>query len=172
MNFRRIIIFNFFLFLSTYSFSQNLEILDNHSKFVYTAGSDVDLSYDHFSKIMFFEDYTDNNYGDIGQANFNFVRRIQYNNEPTMEFAYPNAQGLLRNFSWRTLGVSKMFLKGNGNLGIGTTTPAAKVQIEDGDIYLKDFNSGVIMKSANGKCWRFQADDSGNLISTEITCPN
>ncbi|MBT8234351.1 MAG: hypothetical protein HKO66_15670, partial [Saprospiraceae bacterium] len=60
----------------------------------------------------------------------------------------------------------------NGNVGIGTDDPFSKLEIKDGDIYINDINNGVIMKSPNGNCWRMTVDDTGNFVSTAITCPN
>lgn len=60
----------------------------------------------------------------------------------------------------------------NDGLGIGTTAPQSKLHVKDGDIFLEDINSGVIMKSSNGQCWRYTPDNSGQLIPTAVTCPN
>jgi len=59
----------------------------------------------------------------------------------------------------------------SGNVGFGTTTPNAKVQVTGGDIYIEDIDKGVIMKSPNGSCWRLTVDDSGNIVTTAISCP-
>ncbi len=58
------------------------------------------------------------------------------------------------------------------NLGIGTETPSAKVEVADGDIYISDIEKGIIMKSPNEQCWRGTLDNSGNLTFTQITCPD
>ena len=59
----------------------------------------------------------------------------------------------------------------DGNIGIGTKTPNAKLEITDGDIYLSDNEKGIIMKSPDGQCWRGTLDNFGNLNFTQITCP-
>lgn len=41
----------------------------------------------------------------------------------------------------------------------------------DGDIYLHDIQSGIIMKSPNGQCWRGTLNDQGNLQFAVVTCP-
>jgi len=63
-----------------------------------------------------------------------------------------------------------------GNVGIGQTNTAynsinSKLQVKGGDVYIEDIANGVIMKSPNGQCWRTTVDNSGNLITTSITCP-
>lgn len=68
--------------------------------------------------------------------------------------------------------VERMRLTTDGNLGVGTETPAARIQVADGDVYIQDINNGVIMKSPNGSCWRMTVNDDGSFKSTLITCPN
>jgi hypothetical protein len=41
-----------------------------------------------------------------------------------------------------------------------------------GDIYLDDIQSGIIMKSPNGLCWRGTLNDQGMLTFVQITCPD
>jgi len=60
----------------------------------------------------------------------------------------------------------------NGYLGLGTTNAKAELHLADGDVFIEDINSGVIMKSNNGNCWRYQPDNNGLLIGTAVTCPN
>ena len=59
-----------------------------------------------------------------------------------------------------------------GNVGIGTIDPSAKLQVADGDIYISDIEKGIIMKSPDGTCWRGTLDNSGNLNFITIDCPN
>jgi|GEM_PF-3572379 len=65
----------------------------------------------------------------------------------------------------------RMRITGDGNVGIGTEEPEARLQVKSGDIYLEDVNSGVIMKSPNGACWRLSIDDEGGTTVEAITCP-
>ncbi len=65
-----------------------------------------------------------------------------------------------------------LFIEADSNfIGIGTVEPNAKIEIENGDVYINTITKGVIMKSPDGQCWRFTPDNSGNLNGTSITCP-
>lgn len=161
------------------------ELIDNTFPFIgrkiglqYTNGSssikiarqnEPNLSYD-FAPIMSF----DENYGQGLSSSFSLVNiiREEYNYEPTLEFVVGNTEGPQRNFSFRTLGQSRLFLKGNGNIGIGTTSPAAKLHVTNGDVYISNVNRGIVMRSSNGQCWRYVPDNSGILTGTPIPCPN
>ena len=59
----------------------------------------------------------------------------------------------------------------DGYLGLNTTDPQARIHVQEGDVYLEDLTSGVIMRSPDGTCWRYQPDNSGALVGTAITCP-
>ncbi len=58
-----------------------------------------------------------------------------------------------------------------GFVGISTTNPLAKFHVEDGDVFISNINRGIIMKTADGKCFRYQPDTNGKLVGTQITCP-
>lgn len=73
--------------------------------------------------------------------------------------------------TWVTPENERMVIDSNGNIGIGVTDPSTKLQIADGDVYIDSINSGVIMKSPNGSCWRMTVDNSGNPVFTQIVCP-
>ncbi|MCG8327698.1 MAG: hypothetical protein MI974_08440 [Chitinophagales bacterium] len=62
-------------------------------------------------------------------------------------------------------------IKHNGNVGIDNQNPASKLQVSNGDLYIDDINSGVIMKSPNGQCWRMTVSNSGQPVFNAITCP-
>lgn len=51
-------------------------------------------------------------------------------------------------------------------------TDDGNIKIKTGDIYIEDVNSGVIMKSPNGQCWRMSVNNSGNPAFNLINCPN
>ncbi len=64
-----------------------------------------------------------------------------------------------------------MTVKSNGNVGIGTTIPTAKLHVTQGDIYIEDAASGVIMTSPDGNCWRMTVDNNGNPAFKATDCP-
>lgn len=53
----------------------------------------------------------------------------------------------------------------NGALFNGTLT------ITQGDIYINDIGSGIIIPSPDGTCWRLTPDNAGASVWTPITCP-
>ena len=79
-----------------------------------------------------------------------------------------NSSSALNNFYWINNAydindpnaIEQMSLNGNGQL-----------KITNSDVYINNIGSGVIMKSPNGNCWRVTIDNSGNFVSTAITCP-
>jgi hypothetical protein len=64
-----------------------------------------------------------------------------------------------------------MRIEANGNVGIGTRTPKAKIEVAEGDVYVSDATKGIILKSPNGNCWRVTVDNIGNFVRTAIICP-
>jgi hypothetical protein len=67
--------------------------------------------------------------------------------------------------------IERMRINAEGNTGIGTREPVAKLQIADGDVYISDIGRGIIMKSPDGNCWRGQLDNYGRLVFHRINCP-
>ncbi len=59
----------------------------------------------------------------------------------------------------------------NGNAGFGTATPASKLTVTNGDVYITDSTKGVIMKSPDGTCFRMTVSNVGAAVFTPITCP-
>ena len=66
----------------------------------------------------------------------------------------------------------RMTLSGSGNLGIGVADPQERLHVANGDIYLSDVNSGVIMRSPNGTCYRMTVKDDGTpQFIALLSCP-
>ena len=57
------------------------------------------------------------------------------------------------------------------NVGIGTTTPNAKLHLKNGRIYIEANGQGLIMKSPNGSCFELTVSDAGALTITATACP-
>lgn len=62
------------------------------------------------------------------------------------------------------------FVFEGGNIGIDTEEPLAKLQVNNGDIFIEDIDRGIIMKSPDGNCWRGTLDNSGELHFVQINC--
>lgn len=52
-----------------------------------------------------------------------------------------------------------------------STTNNTQFIFQHGDIFMEDINSGIIMKSPNGQCWRGTVSDNGLLQFTQVNCP-
>jgi len=63
------------------------------------------------------------------------------------------------------------WLRLNGDVGINTSNPKARLHVAGGDVYVENIGSGVILRSPNGYCWRVTVDNSGNFVRTQIACP-
>lgn len=61
-----------------------------------------------------------------------------------------------------------LFLGNDGNVGIGTGAPQARLQVTDGDIFIENIDRGIIMKSPDGKCWRGTLNNQGQLVFSEL----
>ncbi len=58
------------------------------------------------------------------------------------------------------------------NVGIGTDTPSTKLEVKGGDVFINNQNSGLLMKSPDGKCWKIEVANDGSLKTKLVDCPN
>ena len=58
----------------------------------------------------------------------------------------------------------------DGNVGLGTNMPKAKLHVTGGNIFIAQPNS-LIITSPNGHCWFIKVDNAGALSTTSVTCP-
>ena len=57
-------------------------------------------------------------------------------------------------------------------VGFGEEDPAAKVHVQNGDVYVEGSANGVILDGGGGSCYKIQVDASGTLTTTPVNCPN
>lgn len=105
-----------------------------------------------------------------GAVTIRFFRYTNTTGSKSVEFLRGNSS-TVSSASIGVDGANSYFQMHGGNVGIGTTTPRSKLEIQGGDVYINNISSGVIMKSPNGSCWRVTVDNTGNLVRTAITCP-
>ncbi|GAI78662.1 unnamed protein product, partial [marine sediment metagenome] len=55
-----------------------------------------------------------------------------------------------------------------GNVGIGTTSPSAKLTVANGDVEVTLNTKGIILKSPDGTRYRITVANGGTLTSTAI----
>ena len=61
----------------------------------------------------------------------------------------------------------------NHGVKIKVKTPQnSKLQISDGDVFIENISSGVIMKSSKVNCRKITVQNDGSLKSDAIVCPN
>jgi hypothetical protein len=69
------------------------------------------------------------------------------------------------NSQWLNGTTVLMTLLGGGNVGIGTTAPASKLQVTAGDIEVDTITKGVILKSPDGTRYRITVPNGGTVLT-------
>ncbi len=90
-----------------------------------------------------------------------------------------NTELKTKNFGIRNSNIQKWSLTvggltnfiGLGDQSIFPTIPKSMLHLKTGDIYIEQSINGVVLKSPNGGCFRVTVDNSGTLVTTNITCP-
>ena len=59
----------------------------------------------------------------------------------------------------------------SGNVGINTSTPGARLTVNNGDVYVNSSSRGLVLKAPDGHCSRIQLQNNDTLSVTPITCP-
>ena len=94
------------------------------------------------------------------------------NNENGVAIRARNANGTIKFWTGGDgSSFERMTISNDGNIGINNINPKSKLQVSDGDIYIDQIGSGVIMKSPDGNCWRMTVDNAGNPVFISISCP-
>lgn len=81
--------------------------------------------------------------------------------------------GYISSFDYSTFTPQVLLLNnGGGNVGIGTNTPKAKLDVSGGNLIVTSPGQGIILKSPNGAtCKLLTLNDAGALALATIACP-
>ncbi len=71
----------------------------------------------------------------------------------------------------RTAGTTRLMVHSNGNVGVGSSVPGARLHVQGGDVYVGSTGSGVILRSPNGSCFRVTVSNAGALATAAVACP-
>ena len=84
---------------------------------------------------------------------WSYMQTIDMDNSDIKNIDELQGNGGLKFKGETTLTNTQMILSEEGNLGIGILEPAAKLHV-NGDIFIDDQLSGLILKSPDGQCWK------------------
>jgi hypothetical protein len=67
---------------------------------------------------------------------------------------------------------NSLVLGNNANVGVGTSSPKEKLEVQSGNILIGSPGNGIILKSPDGgTCRLLTIDNAGSLVTSPITCP-
>ena len=65
-----------------------------------------------------------------------------------------------------------LVLGNNASVGVGTSAPRARLDVQGGDVYVGSPGQGIILRSPDGaSCARITIDNGGALVTTVAACP-
>jgi hypothetical protein len=56
------------------------------------------------------------------------------------------------------------------NVGVGTTTPLAPLEVAGGDIFVDTAGNGITLRDPSGACWKVTVNGSGALSTASTSC--
>ena len=94
-----------------------------------------------------------------------------YSTAPSGDFIIA-AGGNIRLGSSASTGEKVFIDNTSGSVGIGDTTPDAKLEVVAGDIGISTQGNGLILKATDGAtCYRVTVNNAGVLATASVTCP-
>jgi hypothetical protein len=85
--------------------------------------------------------------------------------------------GIVNGTTQSSVNTIPLIITSDNKIGIGNgiggkdNLPKSRLHVRDGDVFIDDIGSGVIMKSPNGNCWRMTVSNEGTPVFTPIPCP-
>ena len=56
------------------------------------------------------------------------------------------------------------------NVGVGTTTPVAPLEVAGGDIFVDTSGNGVTLRDPTGACWKISVTNGGAIATSSVNC--